>query len=94
MLPRGTGSEIVTCNQNSRLTVLRSIKDKIRIFRVLIVQITPCVHEVLAKTFFINQLEKLLGQDLVRVDIIIHEGDRCPRVDCKFFHKPSLLDLR
>ena len=57
-----------------------SSKDLVTVFQTykennieIIIKITPFKHQILTKAFFINSFQELFGNELVRIDVIIHQ---------------------
>ena len=77
MLTRRSAAEVLTCQQNGRVPVTRSIEDEIRIHGALavihpgfaMIQVAPFIEQVGAETCALDRLEKLLGDDRIGIDI-------------------------
>ncbi|MCY1443099.1 hypothetical protein D9M71_594980 [compost metagenome] len=77
MLAARTATEVLTGEQYTGTLVTRMVQDKIRVLRALAVvlvrladiQVAPLIEQVGAKARALDRLQKLLGNDLVGVDV-------------------------
>src|SRR5262250_456058 len=85
MLARRSTTEVLIRNQYRRASILRLVEYKRRI-RLPVGQITPVVKQKLPKPSPLDTLEKLLRNDLVRIDIRTVQRRYQSRMFLKGFH--------
>ena len=83
MLARGSATEILPGQQNARLLVTRIVEHKRLCTRR---GLSPVVKKKLPKPRALNALQKLLGNDLIGVDIHPIERRNAAFVYTKWFH--------
>lgn len=77
MLARGTAAEVFACQQHAGALISREIEHEFRIQRARAVvatgfadiQIAPLVEQIRPEAGALDRLEKLLGNDLVGIDV-------------------------
>src|SRR5712691_3148460 len=85
MLTRGTAAKVLSSDQNARSCVARLVQYKTRVL-LSIGGETPVIKQELTKARALNPLQKLLGNDLVGVDIYAVERSYATAVGTKWFH--------
>src|SRR5580704_5814 len=85
MLARGTATEVPARNQNARAFKARLMQNELRIFLPVSTK-PPVVKQKLPKSRLLDALQKLLRNNLIRIDINSIERRNPPAMHGKWFH--------
>src|SRR5262249_47543362 len=85
MLARRATAEVLICNQYRRTFIARLVQHKLRI-RFSVGQVTPVVKKKLSKPCALDAFEKLLRNNLVRIDIRTIQRRYQTRMFVKWLH--------
>src|ERR1041385_5345499 len=90
MLARRTTAEVLPGEQNACATILWRIQQEGRIGRTVAV-VAPVKEKHVTITGALNPLQKLLGDDLVRIDIVAPEHSNDSAMNSKALHRSVLI---
>src|SRR5581483_1067096 len=85
MFPRRATTKVLSRHQNRRAFIPRFVQHEFRIFRAVRPE-SPVVENKLPESSLLDSFQKLLGHDLVRIDIGPIQRRHAPAMHGKWFH--------
>src|ERR1039458_4077162 len=89
MLARRSAAEVLSCNQNARAFIARLVQYEVGVLAPIRAE-APVIEHKLAKARALDPLQKLLGDDLVGIDVDPVERRDESAMDSKWFHRVFL----